>query len=55
MKLADLQPGERLLVATQVAGNRTQATRVRVLPSTLPGSGWGRYLQALERTVGLPT
>ena len=38
-------------MATQVAGNRTQATRVRVLPSTLPGSGWGRYLHGTLRSV----
>lgn len=51
VKLSDLQPGERLLVATRVAGNRTQAVRVRVLPSTLPGSGWGRYLHGTLRSI----
>src|SRR5688572_13809649 len=44
VQLTDLKVGERLLVATQRSGNRTQAMRVRVLPSTSPGQDWGRYL-----------
>lgn len=49
--LTDLKVGERLLVATQRSGNRTQGTRVRVLPSTSPGQDWGRYLHGTLRSI----
>lgn len=47
----DLKVGERLLVATQRSGNRTEAKRVRVLPSTSPGQDWGRYLHGTLRSI----
>lgn len=51
IRLTDLKVGERLLAATQRSGNRTQATRVRVLPSTSPGQDWGRYLHGKLRSI----
>lgn len=51
VQLTDLKVGERLLVATQRSGNRTQAMRVRVLPSTSPGQDWGRYLHGTLRSI----
>ena len=55
VQLTDLKVGERLLVATQRSGNRTQATRVRVLPSTSPGQDWGRYLHGTLRSIETAT
>lgn len=49
--LTDLKVGERLLVATQRSGNRTEGSRVRVLPSTSPGQDWGRYLHGTLRSI----
>ena len=51
VKMTDLKVGERLLVATQSNRNRTEGTRVRVLPSTSPGQDWGRYLHGTLRSI----
>jgi 3-dehydroquinate synthase class II len=49
IKLIELKPGERLLVRTQTSRNRTQASKVLVLPDTDMDQGPGRYLHG---TVG---
>ena len=51
VKMTDLKVGERLLVATQSNRNRTEGTRVRVLPSTSMGQDWGRYLHGTLRSI----
>lgn len=51
VQMSDLKVGERLLVATQSKRNRTEGTRVRVLPSTSMGQDWGRYLHGTLRSI----
>ncbi len=49
IKLIELKPGERLLVRTQTNRNRTQASKILVLPNTDMDQGPGRYLHG---TIG---
>ncbi len=51
IRLIELKPGERLLVRTVTNRNRTQASKILVLPDTDINQGAGRYLHGTVSEV----